>query len=93
MIKLHVFKGFENRRLGITSDTELGHLYDDQNDQVALIQAVNSIMNWPTNGYLQGMGTLIHYDLWGIPLAEAKKLFKVVDRRELAEDIKRLRKT
>lgn len=91
MIKLHLFSGFENPILGITPDMEIGHLYDDQNDQRALIIA--AIELGLASSYMQGAGTgLIHFDLWGNPLIKAKKkLYKIVTGVEMAEDMERLK--
>lgn len=89
MIKVHLFSGFEDPRLGITPDMELGHLYDDDNDLRVLVQAATQL--GLASGYLQGVGTgLIHFDLWGKPLVKAKGLYPKVTDQELAEDMKRL---
>lgn len=90
VIKLHLFSGFENPSLGTTPDMELGHLYDDQNDQRALIKAASQL--GLASGYMQGAGTgFIHFDLWGNPLIKAKKLYKIVTDQELAGDMERLK--
>jgi hypothetical protein len=88
MIKLHLFTGFDNPALGITPDMELGHLYDDQNDQRALITAASEL--GLSSGYMQVGTGLIHFDLWGKPLIKAKNLHKIVTDLELAEDMKGL---
>ena len=84
MIKLHLFSGFENPVLGIKADTELGHLYDDGNNQLEVTKAAIRVgcgRNW-----LQRT-TLVHYDLWGRPLEKAKLIYPIATDLELYEDM------
>jgi len=90
MIKLHVFSGFENRALGITSDMELGHLYDDEEDLAALRRAALKV--GLKEQWLQSNETGIwHFDVWKKPLESATKLFPIVDDRVFAEDVRAAR--
>ena len=84
MIKLHLFSGFENPVLGIKADTELGHLYDDGNDQTEVTKAAIRVgcgRNW-----LQKT-VFVHYDLWGKPLEKAKLIYPIATDLELYEDM------
>lgn len=90
MVKLHLFSGFEKQSLGITADMALGHLYDDGNSLLRLAQATAEIGVGRRRAQISNTG-LVHYDLWGPPLARAKRLFPVVSRRELGTDMRRLK--
>ncbi len=90
MVKLHLFSGFEKRSLGITPDTELGHLYDDGNSRLRLAHAAAQIGVGRRRPQISKTG-LVHYDLWGPPLAMAKTLFPIVSGRELVADMRRLK--
>lgn len=83
-IKLHLFTGFENQKLHITSDMELGHLYSTTN-RGELIGAAKSL--GLSANYIQE-GDLVHFDIWGKPLIAAKKMFHVVSDLELATDMR-----
>lgn len=92
MVKLHLFRGWENLILGIGPNTELGHLYEDTNDQEALCDAIEKVggkRQWIQSAKKTG---LMHFDLWGKPLEIAKKLFRIVTDQEFAEDVARLSK-
>ena len=90
MVKLHLFSGFEKRSLGITADMALGHLYDDGNSLLQLVQAAAEIGVGRRRVQMSKSG-VVHYDLWGPALARAKRLFPVVSRRELGSDIRQLK--
>ena len=87
--RLHLFGGFENKMLGITPNTELGHLYDWRNELVVLEklgQEVSMKRQWlqydeATNFW--------HFDLWGWRLERAKELFPIVTDMQFADDIQR----
>ena len=81
MVKLHLFSGFEKRSLGITPDMELGHLYDDGNSRIRLSHAAARVGVGRRRAQTSKTG-LVHYDLWGPPLARAKTLFPIVSGRE-----------
>gem|GEM_PF-3340728 len=85
MVKLHLFSGFENSRLGITRDMRLGHLYSDCSLQ-ELREAAKRLGINPD--YLQNSRGFYHYDLWGRPLVRACLLYKIVDNHELYRDIR-----
>jgi hypothetical protein len=89
MIKLHLFSGFEKASVGITPDTELGHLYDDANDAASLADVAERLGMRRHRIQVSKTG-LIHFDLWGNPLEKAKGLFPLVPGREVARDIQRL---
>jgi hypothetical protein len=87
MIKLHLFSGFENQRLGIYRDTPLGHLYSDHgNDE--LIEAAR-LLGIPAGG-LQNSRGFYHFDLWGEPLAKARLQFRIVNNHEIYRDMRAL---
>lgn len=88
MVKLHLFSGFENRRLGISSDMEQGHLYSDAGDYIELREAAVFRLGLKEE-YMHNPG-FAHFDLWGGPLKRAKRLFSVVNDLQLAEDMKAL---
>lgn len=68
---------------------ELGHLYDDREDQRALIIAAINL--GLASRYMQGAETgVIHFDLWGKPLLKAKKIYLTVTDEQFAEDIKKV---
>ena len=90
MVKLHLFSGFEKRSLGITPGMELGHLYDDGNSLLRLANATAQIGVGRRRAQMSKTG-LVHYDLWGPPLARAKTLFPIVSGRELVADMRRLK--
>ncbi len=85
MVKLHLFSGFENERLGIQRDTLLGHLYSDESDD-ELVEAARIIGISPAR--LQNSRGFIHLDLWGEPLSRARQQFKIVTNREIYQDMK-----
>lgn len=87
MIKLHLFTGFENKKLGITPDMELGHLYEDTNSFAILVYAAGKVGMKPK--WAQNADGFVHFDLWGRPLEKAKQLFHIASDLELAEDISR----
>ena len=84
MVKLHLFSGFENPRLGIERVTPLGHLYSDR-DTLELEQAAREL-GVPA-GALQCSRGFYHFDLWGEPLARARFRHQIVDSHELYQDI------
>jgi hypothetical protein len=91
MIKLHLFSGFENKKLGITKDTKLGHLYSDTQDKDELIKAgtlVGTSTDWLQTPELTG---LLHFDLWGTPLRKARRLFPIVSDEQLVYDMERIK--
>lgn len=90
MVKLHLFSGYENKELGITNDTKLGHLYSNSEDEDELIKAGTLIGASPD--WLQGREAtgLLHFDLWGTPLRKAVKLFHIVSNEQLVMDKERL---
>jgi len=88
-MRLHLFSGFENKKLGITLDMELGHLYDWRGDIVVLEREATRVGMKPH--WLQETDGFWHFDLWGKPLAKAKELFQIVDDTEFAQDVERLR--
>lgn len=90
MIKLHLFSGFENKRLGITPDMELGHLYSDTGDRGELCEAAASVGLY--TGTIQEKEGLVHFDLWGQPLARAIERFPLATDAELYEDMKKIKR-
>jgi hypothetical protein len=84
MIKLHLFRGFENQRLGIQRDTLLGHLYSDR-DNDELIQAALSLGIDPK--FIQNSRGFYHFDLWGEHLTKARNMFMVVTNHEIYADM------
>jgi hypothetical protein len=90
VVKLHLFSGFEKRSLGITPDMELGHLYDDGNSRIRLAHAAAQIGVGRRRAQVSKTG-LVHYDLWGPPLARAKTFFPIVSGRELVDDMRRIK--
>jgi hypothetical protein len=88
MIKVHLFSGFENERMGIGRDTPLGHLYSDSNDE-ELLDAARSL-GIPARGVQHSRGGFCHIDLWGPHLDRAKLQFKIVDNHEIYRDMKAL---
>lgn len=90
VVKLHLFGGFENKELGITSNMELGHLYEDTNSIAILAYAGEKV--GIKQGWLQNSDGFFHFDLWGSPLQRAKQLFQVASDLELASDMKRMTK-
>lgn len=89
MVKLHLFSGFDSEWLGITADTELGHLYEDTNSFAILAYAAEKV--GAKQEWAQNSNGFIHFDLWGQPLKKAKALFHIVSDEELAADMKRMR--
>lgn len=89
MVKLHLFSGFEKQPLGIAVDTELGHLYDDGNNREALAEAAHRV-GVDRRRMQTSRGGLAHFDLWGNALEMAKRLFPVVSRREIGQDMRRI---
>jgi hypothetical protein len=87
LIKVHLFSGFENPRLGIQRTTQLGHLYSDAS-QAELLEAARAL-GLPSAG-LQCSRGFYHFDLWGEPLHRARSLHKVVGNREIFQDMKSL---
>lgn len=90
VVKLHLFRGFRNAILGITSDTELGHLYEDTNSVAILAFAgekVGAKQEW-----LQNSDGFLHFDLWGSPLERARSLFHIASDEELARDMQTINK-
>lgn len=85
-VKLHLFSGFENKKLGIKSDRLLGHLYDDENSMMALARAAADIGADPN--WLQFHDGFYHIDLWGEPLEKAKKKYQIVSDEQLFDDMK-----
>lgn len=89
MVKLHLFSGFENRKLGITPDTQLGHLYSDNNNPEEVMEAGERL--GVRMGWLQSSITgTWHFDLWGHFLADAKQCFPAVSDEEFAKDMEML---
>lgn len=87
-VKLHLFQGFANLRLGITSDTELGHLYEDTNSAAILAFAGEKV--GVKQEWLQNSEGFLHFDLWGAALRRAKQLFPTVTDLELVADLERI---
>jgi hypothetical protein len=85
MVKIHLFSGFASERLGISRDTQLGHLYSDQ-DNEELMQAARVVGINPR--YIQNSRGFWHFDLWGQPLQKARQMFKTVTNREIYQDLK-----
>lgn len=90
MIKLHLFTGFENYRLGIQRDTLLGHLYSDLNND-ELIQAALTLGINPE--FIQCSRGFYHFDLWGEPLSRAQNLFRIVNNHQIYQDMKKRAET
>lgn len=85
--RLHLFSGFENKKLGITPDTELGHLYDWHNEVLVLKrlgQDVGVKSSWIQCDEATGFW---HFDLWGSRLEKAKRIFRIVSDQEFANDL------
>jgi hypothetical protein len=87
MIKLHIFRGFEDERLGIQRETWLGHLYSDLS-HAELVEAAELIGINPD--HIQNNRGFYHFDLWGKPLIKARLLFRIVINREIYFDMKAL---
>jgi Protein of unknown function (DUF4031) len=85
MVKLHLFSGFENERLGIKRDDLLGHLYSDSSHD-ELMEAAKIVGLNPR--YLQNSRGFYHFDLWGSPLQRARQNYKVVNNREIYQDMR-----
>lgn len=88
MIKIHLFSGFENRRLKIKRDTPLGHLYSDCSRE-ELMEAASMVGVHAR--CIQNSRGFYHFDLWGKPLIKARLLFPHVTNRELYRDLLTLR--
>lgn len=87
--RLFIRKGYENKKLGITPDMEVGFLYHYKNDLDELGEIGKCL--WLSPSWIQArLKGLAHYELWGAPLKEARKLFRVVTREELHQDYDRL---
>ena len=86
--RLRIFKGVINKKQGITPDMEVGHLYHYKNDidELAYLGALIGLNPQWIQNRLTG---LAHFDLWGSPLAKARKLFKIVAKDEAEADILR----
>lgn len=87
--RLRIFKGRSDKKLGITPDMEIGHLYHYNNEREELSEfgkLIGLSPSWMQNRW-EG---LAHYDLWGAPLIKARKLFKVVTIEEVYQDMGRL---
>jgi hypothetical protein len=88
MVKIHLFSGFENRRLKIERNTPLGHLYSDGSLeellQAALLVGVHAECIQNSRGFY-------HFDLWGKPLIRARLLYPHVTNRELYHDLQAVR--
>ncbi len=84
MVKLHLFSGFENPRLGIERAMLLGHLYSDQ-DMPELLRAAREL-GVPA-GALQCSRGFYHFDLWGEPLDRARFRHPIVNNHEIYRDI------
>jgi hypothetical protein len=84
VVKLHLFSGFENWRLGIDRATPLGHLYSDLEIR-ELLQAAREL-GVPA-GALQCSRGFYHFDLWGDPLERARFRHKIVDNHEIYRDM------
>ncbi len=96
MIKLHLFSGWANPRLGITEDTPLGHLYSATGNTAELIlegARIGLKESWlqisQAKPGVMGSG-LDHFDLWGSRLKRAKELFPIVTTEELGQDMERI---
>jgi hypothetical protein len=85
LIKLHLFCGFENLRLGISRETPVGHLYSDVS-QAELLEAAQELGIGP--GALQCSRGFYHFDLWGEPLKKARARHRIVNNREIYRDMK-----
>lgn len=88
VVKLHLFRGFENPALGITPDTECGHLYEDTGSFAILAFAGEKV--GAKREWLQNTGGLVHFDLWGGPLERAKQLFHIASDHELTRDMEEI---
>jgi hypothetical protein len=84
LIKLHLFSGFENPRLGIGRDTQLGHLYSDLSHEELLQAAADLSIN---PAALQCSRGFYHFDLWGDALSRARLLHKIVGYHEIYRDM------
>jgi hypothetical protein len=84
MVKIHLFSGFENKRLQIERDTPLGHLYSDSS-QSELLAAARQVGVNPR--CLQNSRGFYHFDLWGKPLVRARLFYPRVNNRELYRDL------
>jgi streptomycin 6-kinase len=87
LVKLHLFSGFENARLGIEKNTQLGHLYSDWRHE-ELLEAGRELGINP--GALQCSRGFYHFDLWGEPLKKACSLHKIVGNHEIFRDMRSL---
>jgi len=89
-VKLHLHSGFDVPRLGITLNTELGHLYSDCDNMEELHTAATQAgakREW----FQQRLFLhLPHYDLWGTPLSKAKCLFLIVTDGQFMADMETL---
>ena len=84
MIKIHVFSGFENRRLKIERNTLLGHLYSDRGRE-ELLEGARLVGVNPR--CIQNSRGFYHFDLWGKPLVKARLFFPRVTNHELYFDL------
>jgi hypothetical protein len=92
MIKVHIFSGFENPKLGITKDTELEHLYSTR-DSSELIQAALDLGLKEVYVQRDRDTDFVHFDLWGAPLRKAREIHKTVNDKEFYTDLGLLRLT
>ncbi len=84
MVKLHLFSGFENARLKITRQMQLGHLYSDAGIH-ELLEAARLVGVKPDR--LQNSRGFYHFDLWGKPLRRARLFFTGVDNHGIYRDM------
>lgn len=87
MVKIHLFSGFENKRLKISRETPLGHLYSDYNVD-ELLDAAKLVGVNPD--YIQNSRGFRHFDLWGKPLVKARMFFPRATNRDIYRDMQRV---
>jgi len=83
-VKLHLHSGFRVPRLGITPDTELGHLYSDKDNLQELHAAAAKV--GMKRKWFQDQSDFPHYDLWKDPLRKAKGLFPIVTHNQFMDE-------
>jgi hypothetical protein len=90
-VKLHLFKGYQNKKRGISPETEVGYLYSDTGDREELLRAGRQLgLN---DAWLQNKATGIpRFDIWRTPLIRAKNMFRTVTDEEFAADVEKLNK-
>jgi hypothetical protein len=93
-VKVCVARGVNNKRLGITPDTEIGYLYETENKHEALKDAAMKVglnPNWMRAEDTPFNQTgFICYLTFRSPLSKARKLFPVVEKAEFKQDYERI---